>query len=96
MRTSFEGLVGDVGGTNARLALVDTQGHIRHPRSFPSRDYASLADVIALYGRTLEDGPTTEETADLVAFLKSLSGPLPEVETGRLPKSPSATGRGPG
>ena len=49
MRTQFEGLVGDVGGTNARFALVDPQGHIRHPRSFPARDYASLADVIAEY-----------------------------------------------
>ena len=49
MKPQYEGLVGDVGGTNARFALVDSQGHIRHPRSFPARDYASLADVIAEY-----------------------------------------------
>lgn len=49
MRAQFEGLVGDVGGTNCRFALVDPQGHIRHPRSFPAKDYASLADVIAEY-----------------------------------------------
>lgn len=49
MKPHYEGLVGDVGGTNARFALVDSQGHIRHPRSFPARDYASLADVIAEY-----------------------------------------------
>ena len=49
MRAQFEGLVGDVGGTNARFALVDPQGHIRHPRSFLAKDYASLADVIAEY-----------------------------------------------
>lgn len=49
MKPQFEGLVGDVGGTNARFALVDGQGHIRHPRSFPARDYASLADVMAEY-----------------------------------------------
>jgi glucokinase len=49
LKTHYEGLVGDVGGTNARFALVDEQGHIRNPRSFPAREYASLADVIAEY-----------------------------------------------
>lgn len=49
MKAQYEGLVGDVGGTNARFALVDSQGHIRHPRSFPAKEYASLADVIAEY-----------------------------------------------
>jgi len=49
LKPHYEGLVGDVGGTNARFALVDGQGHIRHPRSFPARDYASLADVMAEY-----------------------------------------------
>ena len=29
---------------------------------------------------------TAEEKADLVAFMKALTGPLPEVETGRLPE----------
>ncbi|MDB5467818.1 MAG: glk [Phenylobacterium sp.] len=52
MKPQYEGLVGDVGGTNARFALVDAQGHVRHPRSFPARDYASLADVIAEYLET--------------------------------------------
>jgi len=49
MRGQWTGLVGDVGGTNARLALVDGQGHIRNPRTFANKDYASLADVIAHY-----------------------------------------------
>ena len=49
MGIQWTGLVGDVGGTNARLALVDPQGHIRHPRSFASRDYPSLTAVIAEY-----------------------------------------------
>ncbi|HKR87193.1 MAG TPA: glucokinase [Phenylobacterium sp.] len=49
MKAQYEGLVGDVGGTNARFALVDSQGHIRHPRSFPAKEYASLGDVIAEY-----------------------------------------------
>ena len=49
MKPQYEGLVGDVGGTNARFALVDAQGHIRNPRTFQARDYASLGDVIADY-----------------------------------------------
>jgi glucokinase len=52
MRSQWVGLVGDVGGTNARLALVDSQGHIRNPRTFPCRDYASLADIVAEYIET--------------------------------------------
>lgn len=46
----------------------------------------TLEDVIALYGREFDDGPTADEAADLVVFLRALTGPLPELETGRLPK----------
>lgn len=52
MKVHWTGLVGDVGGTNARFALVDAQGHIRNPRSFPNREYASLTDVISDYVET--------------------------------------------
>lgn len=52
MRSQWAGLVGDVGGTNARLALVDGQGHIRNPRTFSCRDYESLADIVAEYIET--------------------------------------------
>jgi len=43
------GLVGDVGGTNARFALVDTEGRIRNLHVFEAKAYASLTDVIADY-----------------------------------------------
>ncbi|HET6971121.1 MAG TPA: glucokinase [Phenylobacterium sp.] len=49
MRPAWAGLVGDVGGTNARLAVVDHQGHIRNPRSYLCKDYGNLADIIADY-----------------------------------------------
>jgi len=52
MKGHWVGLVGDVGGTNARFALVDAQGHIRNPRSFPCKDYASLTDIVAEYIET--------------------------------------------
>jgi glucokinase len=52
MKVNWAGLVGDVGGTNARLALVDDEGRIRNPRSFPSREYPSLTDIVAEYLET--------------------------------------------
>jgi glucokinase len=52
MKGAMRGLVGDVGATNARLALVDQEGHIRFPRTFAAREYASLTDIIAEYLET--------------------------------------------
>lgn len=52
MKPHWVGLVGDVGGTNARFAVVDSQGHIRNPRRFACRDYGSLGDVMAEYIET--------------------------------------------
>jgi glucokinase len=49
LKPHYEGLVGDVGGTHARFALVDAQGHVRNPRSFAAKQYASLADIIVEY-----------------------------------------------
>lgn len=52
MKPHYVGLVGDIGGTHARLALVDDTGHIRNPRTFMAREYDGLADVIAEYIET--------------------------------------------
>ncbi len=41
-------LVGDIGGTNTRLAIY-CQGKLHQKRSFPSRDYPSLEEIIGLY-----------------------------------------------
>ena len=49
MKPQHVGLVGDVGGTNARFALVDTEGRIRNLHVFEAKAYASLTDVIADY-----------------------------------------------
>jgi len=49
MKPHYIGLVGDVGGTNARFALVDHEGRVRHLHIYPARDFASLSDVIADY-----------------------------------------------
>jgi glucokinase len=50
------GLVGDVGGTNARFALIDQHKHIRFPRTFTAREYDSLAAVIFEYLKTTTGG----------------------------------------
>jgi glucokinase len=49
MKPHYIGLVGDVGGTNARFALVDAEGRVRHLHIYPAREFASLSDVIADY-----------------------------------------------
>lgn len=46
------GVVGDIGGTHSRFALVDEAGHIRHPKAYQARDHAGLSEVLATY---LED-----------------------------------------
>lgn len=45
----YAGLVGDVGGTNARFALVDGEGHLRHTKTYACADYAALDEIIAVY-----------------------------------------------
>jgi len=52
VKVVFTGLVGDVGGTNARLALVDSTGKIRNPKTYAAADYGSLSEVIAEYLET--------------------------------------------
>jgi len=49
MKTHYTGLVGDVGGTNARFALLDTEGRVRNLHIFPAASYASLDAIIADY-----------------------------------------------
>jgi len=49
MKPQFSGLVGDVGGTNARFALIDAEGRVRNLQIYPAADYAALGDVIADY-----------------------------------------------
>lgn len=52
MKIVYTGLVGDIGGTNARLAVVDSAGRIRNPKTYPAGEYGSLTEVIAEYLET--------------------------------------------
>lgn len=51
MKPQYIGLVGDVGGTNARFALVDSEHRVRNLHVYPAANYASLSEVIADYLR---------------------------------------------
>lgn len=56
----FTVLAGDVGGTNARLALVDVdpdRPRITLERTFPSADYPGLAEVVELFLEEAGDRP---------------------------------------
>ncbi len=47
MKPHYSGLVGDVGGTNARFALVDGEGRVRHLHIYEAANYSSMNDIIA-------------------------------------------------
>ena len=74
MKTVYTGLVGDVGGTNARLAVVDSAGRIRNPKTYPAKEYSSLTEVIG--DDFLLEGEVTPETTfadDLAASMPDMS-----------------------
>jgi glucokinase len=49
MRASEAGLIGDIGATNARFALVQPNGNTTRSRTYKTNDYPSLTDAIDAY-----------------------------------------------
>ncbi|QNT69216.1 glucokinase [Defluviicoccus vanus] len=45
----MKGLIADIGGTNARFALADTNGKVQQVKHFPCRDFPRLADACEAY-----------------------------------------------
>ena len=91
MKTSsfFSGLVGDIGGTNARFALLTGDGQpLAHVRTLPTADYADLAEALRAY---LHEGgvavPARACTARLAAaFTATAAAPVPMATCGsRMP-----------
>lgn len=74
MKTVYTGLVGDIGGTNARLALVDSTGRIRNPKTYPAKEYSALTEVIGEY---LE---TTAGRQKLLSAAIAVAGPVVDGE----------------
>src|SRR5947209_6958454 len=57
MKSQYTGLVGDVGGTNVRFALVDTEGRVRNLHVYEAANYAALSDIVGDFlTRTLGRG----------------------------------------
>ena len=83
-------LAGDIGGTNARLAIVelgDGQAEIRRASTFKSDQ---LGDLVTIVRRFLEDSPTRPERASLAAACPIVGGICHppnlawEIDVGRL------------
>ena len=49
MSTTDWGLVGDIGATYARFALVQPDGKLSNTRAIPCEDYASIGDALSAY-----------------------------------------------
>src|SRR5512140_1619061 len=47
MKPHYSGLVGDVGGTHARFALIDGEGRVRNLHVYEAADYGSLNEIVA-------------------------------------------------
>ena len=67
MKILSAGLVGDVGGTNARFAIVDPEGRIRYPKTYACAEYASLDLIIAEYLKETVGKKTPPHAAIAVA-----------------------------
>jgi glucokinase len=67
-KPTYAGVVGDVGGTNARFALVDGDGRVRNLHVYESHRYPALSDVLADFlGRTIGHGKRLPRAAIAVA-----------------------------
>jgi glucokinase len=64
-------LLGDIGGTHSRFALLGEDGRPREARAFQNNDFGSLQDVIAQYLRETGVAPAQA----VLAFAGPLTGP---------------------
>ena len=80
-------LVGDVGGTNARLALCDvSSGEISRAKTYSGLDYPSLEAVVRVY---LDEQPIDvilAEAYDLAGLGKAFMNRLEKAASSKYPK----------
>lgn len=74
MGVIYGGLVGDVGGTNARFSLVDGEGHLRNTKTYACANYGGLDEIIAEY---LEETAGKKRPAKAVV---AVAGPVVDGE----------------
>lgn len=63
----FAGVVGDVGGTNARFALVDGDGRVRNLHIYEAHKYPAMTDVLADFLQRTVGGKRLPRAAIAVA-----------------------------
>jgi glucokinase len=66
------GLIGDIGATNARFALVQADGSTTPPRVYALNDYPSLSDAIDAY--LTEESPPARPRQSVLAVASPITG----------------------
>jgi glucokinase len=66
------GLIGDIGATNARFAIVQPDGSTTPARVYALNDYASLSDTIDAY--LAEESPPTRPRQSVLAVASPVTG----------------------
>jgi len=66
------GLIGDIGATNARFALVQPDGRMAPPRVYALNDYPSISDAIDAY--LAEASPTARPGQAVLAVASPITG----------------------
>jgi glucokinase len=72
MNTTNSGLVGDIGATNARFALVAPSGVTTRARTYALNDFRSLSETIDAY--LDEEAPTTKPVQAVLAVASPITG----------------------
>ena len=65
------GLIGDIGGTNARFALAERPNHFTAPRVLPTEEYATIGEAIAAY--LASEQPTTTPRQAVLAVASPIA-----------------------
>jgi len=72
-------LAGDIGGTKCNLALVEKREdgfHVRHKRSFPSRAFSQLAEIVAAFLAEAREFVASAPAGKIVAAGFGVAGPV--------------------
>jgi glucokinase len=72
MHTSEPGLIGDIGATNVRFAIVQPEGVTTRARAYALNDFASLAAAIETY--LAEESPVIRPTKAVLAIAAPITG----------------------
>ena len=81
-------LVGDIGGTNMRAALVDVEGRLQERSSGPTPSDKGAEEVTEQFGDLMAEVIRGTDSGDLVGIGLAIAGPT-DPETGRMYNPPN-------